>query len=67
MVATVQACPFQRIASVRPNDTESLPTAHTGPPAAAAAPNRKLSPDPTLGLGTMLHLEPFQCSVSVRR
>src|SRR5262249_11105265 len=63
----VPAFPFPRMARVLPNDTELLPTAQTGLFAGAATPNRKLSPAPTLGLGTIDQWAPFQRSVSVRR
>src|SRR5262249_41345593 len=67
---TLHVRPFQ--CSVRvcagPNPaTVKLPTAQTSLLETAATPSRMLSAPPGLGLGTTLHLWPFQCSASVSR
>src|SRR5439155_24143501 len=61
---TLQLAPSQWIASVF--KLPALPTAHTSLDATAATPNRILSSVLSLGLGTTLQTEAFQCDVKVR-
>src|SRR6266480_3825164 len=61
---TLQLAPSQWIASVF--KLPAFPTAHTSLDATVATPNRSLSSVLSLGLGTTLQAEPFQCNVSVR-
>src|SRR5258708_17141446 len=63
---TLQLLPFHcSIRVPRPLGVPNSPTAHTSFVAPAAAANRTLNPEPTLGLATTLHVWPFQCRVSV--
>src|SRR5206468_5077478 len=61
---TLQAAPSQWMASVLWQ--HACPTAHTSLDVTAATPNRMLSSVLSLGLGTTLQAEPFQCKVNVR-
>ncbi len=47
-------------------EQHAFPTAHTSLDVTAATPKRTLSSVLSLGLGTTLQAEPFQCNVSVR-
>ena len=44
----------------------ALPTAHTSLASFAVTPCSELVPVPTLGVATMVHVLPFQCSARVR-
>src|ERR1700730_1316592 len=62
----VQCVPFQcSINGWKPLLPEALPTAQMSVAEMAEIADRPLLSDATLGLGTMLHMVPFQCSMSV--
>src|SRR5205823_2145651 len=69
---TDQAVPFHRSVRVRLTNPPSgsgltrTPTPHTSPDVRLATPNSWLFCVPWFGLGTTVHVEPSQCSVSVR-
>src|SRR5436190_1399774 len=71
LVTTLHAPPSQCSASVRyePSAPVCEPTAHTSDGESAATPSSVFTtlsgPVLKLGLGTMLHPTPFQCSTSV--
>src|SRR5262249_44039588 len=67
LATTLQLVPFQCSASVCPVPVvlRNRPTAHTSLAETAAAAARLLNPVLALGLGTVLQLVPFQCSISV--
>src|SRR5207244_3239973 len=69
LIATRQVEPSQCRAMVwvpNPPTLPASPTAHTSSGATAATPYRMLVVESGLGLSTIRHLFPFQCSVRVR-
>src|SRR5579863_235662 len=54
------------VATTSPGDAQFNPTVQISSGATPATDHSSLSNNPTFGLDTTLHLEPFQCSISVR-